>query len=218
MSKRILFSIVILVFSIVSCTENTVEPPKNESIINGTFMVISSETDSKGKPIKNTFLNSLDSVKIYLEQNNFKIDSTYTQEGSFSFKNLGAGKYRLRAYINEMIFKTSELLETNGSDTIAPAPIPLSIFSSQPAKLKIENVFPNPITDSTNIILMINENSNVKIYLINLQGKILENLFENEFVAGKYEINYKFSLLPGTYFLVAQTKDYYSYTNFTKNP
>lgn len=68
------------------------------------------------------------------------------------------------------------------------------------------NVFPNPFSNTATVHLSLDNSSNVKIDLMNAQGKKMRNIVEGNF--GKGEVEFllkKENLSPGIYFLRVQT-------------
>lgn len=88
------------------------------------------------------------------------------------------------------------ILTPTGSGTIT---LPIEILDSValPTEFAIETAFPNPFNPTTNIKYGIPERSSVKIVLFNVQGQIINTLFDNSQEAGWYTITWNGLLTDG---------------------
>ncbi len=73
---------------------------------------------------------------------------------------------------------------------------------------KLNQNYPNPFNPSTNISFSLDKNSEIKLSLYDVTGKLIRVLREGFFRAGDYEFNYDFqNLSAGIYFYSLETPD-----------
>jgi len=88
-------------------------------------------------------------------------------------------------------------------------------LKQEPEKEKLENKnntifesFPNPFTNSTQVIFSIKETTNVRLYITSIYGIEVLELINNELAKGIHNINIKGSALSsGIYYCILETKD-----------
>ncbi len=72
---------------------------------------------------------------------------------------------------------------------------------SIPTEIRFNPAFPNPFNPSTQLNFSINNSSNVKLTIYNLNGKIVESLIDNHLSEGDHSINWNAEFEPaGVYF------------------
>lgn len=93
---------------------------------------------------------------------------------------------------------------------IVRAPFGIKPISNEvPAFYKLEQNYPNPFNPSTNIKFSIPSLSSVKLVVMDISGKVVENLIDETLTAGNYEYQWNASqLASGIYFYKIVTKDF----------
>lgn len=99
------------------------------------------------------------------------------------------------AFRNDTNVQTEELIKKYDS-------------GSNALNLLVMDVFPNPTTNISTLKYMLNNESQIKIDLINLEGKIVKALFSGIQQAGPHQLTSDFDeLTVGTYFYLIQSND-----------
>ncbi len=158
----------------------------------------------------------LANVRLFLKDNsgNFINDAITDDNGEFSFYGLSEGNYTV-------------FVDKVGIDNeLAPM---VNLASNEPAKdslvfllhsyylemltpnstteiLKVQNIltYPNPVAALLSIQYDLETTANVQISILDISGKVVENLINERQMAGKYQITQDFSknkLIDGIYFL-----------------
>lgn len=71
---------------------------------------------------------------------------------------------------------------------------------------EITSISPNPTGNQFQVNLSLIEDTPTKLYLVNAIGDYKENLYQDEIIAGKYEMQFDLKgLAPGNYFLILET-------------
>jgi len=87
---------------------------------------------------------------------------------------------------------------TTGIDEIQP-----------PSKNKLFQNYPNPFCNNTIIQFVLENNCSVVLDVFNLQGKLVKNIVNNKYSAGKYEVTFdKGELSPGIYYYCFRADEY----------
>lgn len=91
-----------------------------------------------------------------------------------------------------------------------------SIAAINPDNFKLNQNYPNPFNPSTIISFSITKESNVKLSVFDLNGKLIRELINDYKEAGNYEFNFISSeLSSGTYIYRMQAGNYYESKKFT---
>lgn len=81
--------------------------------------------------------------------------------------------------------------------------------SSIPTDYKLEQNYPNPFNPSTTIKFSLPKTSDVKLQVIDVLGKVVETLVDEEVKAGNYKINFDASRLSsGVYYYTIKTNSF----------
>jgi len=92
-----------------------------------------------------------------------------------------------------------------------------SIVNDISQKENIFESYPNPFTNSTQIIFSIKETTNVRLYIISIYGIEVLELINNELAKGIHNINIKGSALAsGIYYCILETKDHRRHIKLVK--
>jgi len=84
-----------------------------------------------------------------------------------------------------------------------------NISSEVPASFKLEQNFPNPFNPSTSIKFSVPSSSQVKLIVMDITGKVIDNLVDENLVAGNYEYKWNASgIASGIYFYKIISKDF----------
>ena len=85
------------------------------------------------------------------------------------------------------------------------------IGTTVPGAYKLNQNFPNPFNPTTNIRFDLPKNSNVRLAVYNIQGKLQEVLVNNRLSAGSYNVDWDASSFPsGAYFYILSTNEFIS--------
>ncbi|MEZ4907262.1 MAG: T9SS type A sorting domain-containing protein [Saprospiraceae bacterium] len=76
--------------------------------------------------------------------------------------------------------------------------------------LSIEAIYPNPADNDINLTLNVEKNTQLKVYLINLNGELIDVLFDSKISSGKHDLNFNISNLgisTGNYILECRSNN-----------
>ncbi|MBH10392.1 MAG: hypothetical protein CMG74_08610 [Candidatus Marinimicrobia bacterium] len=96
--------------------------------------------------------------------------------------------------------------------------VSLSTFATQsmlnsPEKLNLYPAYPNPFNPVTNIIFSIDQYSNGSLHIFDINGRMIETLFNRRLSPGEYKIEWDAgSCSNGVYFAMLKTKNYFKTT------
>jgi hypothetical protein len=80
-----------------------------------------------------------------------------------------------------------------------------------PANFELSQNYPNPFNPTTNIQFSLPKNSNVKLVVYDILGRVVSQLIDKDLTAGNYKINFNASnLASGTYFYSLHAGDFVS--------
>ena len=129
-------------------------------------------------------------------------DIEMTAEGRiFSFSGLDGGQYSIMVTINDSK-SSSRVFVINTSSSEAEN----KTTDNLPSKNDEHIVYPNPTTDEVFIFFNIHEDTQVKILIYDLSGKLIKTLDDKFRTVGKYDEAYNVSdLIPGIYLLSVET-------------
>jgi hypothetical protein len=83
--------------------------------------------------------------------------------------------------------------------------------SEIPANYELSQNYPNPFNPTTNIQFSLPKNSNVKLVVYDILGRVVSQLVDKDLTAGNYKINFNASnLASGTYFYSLHAGDFVS--------
>jgi len=86
-----------------------------------------------------------------------------------------------------------------------------SIDNGIPANFELSQNYPNPFNPTTNIQFSLPKNSNVKLVVFDILGRVVTQLVDKDLTAGNYKINFNASnLASGTYFYSLHAGDFVS--------
>jgi len=75
-------------------------------------------------------------------------------------------------------------------------------MSEIPNQVVIENIYPNPFNPVSNIAFNVSSNTNVSINILDIQGRLVKSVINQDFQSGSYDIQINGSdLSSGIYFI-----------------
>ena len=78
---------------------------------------------------------------------------------------------------------------------------------SIPNQVSISNIYPNPFNPTTTIDFSVPDNTQLTINIIDLQGRVVDILVEDNYASGNYSIQYNANhLSSGVYFVELKDK------------
>lgn len=132
------------------------------------------ESRSTGDPIANVQVN-------LLTDNDVPVAATFTDaNGRYSFSNLALGTYKVYAEaINKVPYPLNvTLTATNPTQDN----VDVSINSNSAVtglddlrEIRVEGLYPNPVTDKTNVAIALKQSSKIKLNLTDVNGRLLQN-------------------------------------------
>jgi hypothetical protein len=99
----------------------------------------------------------------------------------------------------------------NGIELFEPSVVSVrNIAQNHPSDFVLYNNYPNPFNPSTTIKFELKQNSNVKLSVFDITGKVVDVILDNEYKsAGTYELKYRAERLSsGIYFLLIEANSY----------
>ena len=82
-----------------------------------------------------------------------------------------------------------------------------------PNDFGLENIYPNPFNPTTTIDFYVPENMEFSLLVFDLQGRLVDSIFDNQYSAGNYSIQYNAAdLSSGIYFIQLRTFDFVDYS------
>jgi len=82
-----------------------------------------------------------------------------------------------------------------------------------PSSFAISNIYPNPFNPSTTIDISIPENMTISLRVLDLHGRVVDVIMEQDIVAGSHLFKYDGSnLSSGVYFIELQSSEYVQYS------
>lgn len=176
-------------------------------IVNGLDINLISRTDTGfakivGKVITDrgdNFANAL--VFAFNSNGNLVATSTADNYGNYELNDLPGGEYLVTVEApdyDDITVNNSVVLDYGANSTqnkdlfVSPASITnvRPIVNNIPEKFELYQNYPNPFNPSTIISFTIPENSKVTLEVYNLIGQKISELINEEFQAGRYEINF----------------------------
>ena len=89
--------------------------------------------------------------------------------------------------------------------------------SKLPQQFALKPNYPNPFNSSTTITFELSRNSNIKLSIVNIQGKHIKTLINGKLESGSYQYtwdgtdNSRNNLSSGIYICILQAESYQSY-------
>ena len=78
----------------------------------------------------------------------------------------------------------------------------LNDMSQIPNQVVIENIYPNPFNPVSNIAFNVSSNTNVSINILDIQGRLVKSIINQDFQSGNYDVQINASdLSSGIYFI-----------------
>ena len=78
----------------------------------------------------------------------------------------------------------------------------LNDMSEIPNQVVIENIYPNPFNPVSNIAFNVSSNTNVSINILDIQGRLVKSVINQDFQSGNYDVQINASdLSSGIYFI-----------------
>lgn len=141
----------------------------------GAGLIVDGNNEERGigDPLPNVQIN-------LLTDNDVPVAYTYTDvNGRYTFGNLALGTYKVYAEeINKVPYPTNVTLTANNP---SQDNVNVSINSNSTTTgiddlrdIYVERVFPNPVSNKTTLTLSLKQNSNVKMMLSDVNGKLLQ--------------------------------------------
>lgn len=161
-------------------------------------------------------------IKVFLaDEENNPLAFTFTNwEGNFSFANLPVGKYKVwvdkfpvdNSKAPEVAITAEQQQQINLRFTLYPTLLVMEEnigFKETDKSAYSINVFPNPFSSQTDVVLLLQQSQQVSIVLTDLSGKRLMVLDKASLPAGSHNISIqkeKHKLVAGIYLLQVQTQ------------
>ena len=214
------FSFLIIPFLIFFsyCSKENATEPDLTVIIFGEAKLISELTDEHSNVLGDTTI-AINGIEVILLENHEPISITTTdQMGQYGFENVILGTYTVKARIKHILFES----ESNESDSLKLLFPFLDYYAgllSIPTTgdlsdndFEFETVYPNPGSNTVNIIYSHSQTMNLKIDIYNHQSELIKSYFnvENQ-EGGRYIVLWDFtdnklSIAPsGIYIIYAES-------------
>lgn len=115
-------------------------------------------------------IGEMNGVKVYLMKNGQKVTEATTSNGTYSFTDIAAGTYTVRAVISDKIYSESKEFTLEQDAQKAVNSIVLSDFDSDDNTLSLDMQIPNPFSASLQVFFTYTTPVDVSIDLYDLQG------------------------------------------------